>query len=293
MRSRPGLLIPLVVLSVLPHAAAQSWDASRLAKGWARIDITGAAAFLDAQTQALQLWTADDSLFGTIPYQKVGALPEHWLFDSRNNAWVTAGATLYYVDKTGKVLNTLRLPSEVADLTWDARAMYLTYRSVNLFVEKRDLRSGDVTWSHGTRPTPQNRTQVPLYRIAMADDGKSVFVAGGGDVGLMALDVQTGKPAEAPKLAPEAGVPAALQLTEKGRLPIHTWHGRPVIISCATGSELNSGTPTLHLLLSNLETRKVTLFKTELTTDHQFIGMIDTRAVFTKPGGGLVFVSLQ
>lgn len=292
MRSRPGLLIPLVVLLALPHAAAQSWDASRLAKGGSRIDITGAAAFVDIQTQSIKLWTSDDSLFGSIPFQKVGATPEHCLFDSRSNAWVTAGTTLHYVEKTGKVQDTVRLPSEVGDLTWDARAMYLTYRSVNLFVEKRDLRSGDVIWSHGTKPTPQSRTQAPLYRITVGDDGKSLFVAGGGDVGLMALDVQSGKPLEAIKLGPDAGIPAALQLTEKGRLPLHTWHGKPVVIACATGSELSGGGNTLHLLLSNLETRKTTLIKTEFSSDHVFIGTLDSRAVFTKPGGGLAFITL-
>lgn len=294
MRSRPGLLIPLVVLSASLNAGAQGWDAPGTARGWSKADITGACAFYDGAGQKLQLWTQDDSLNGTVPLQKLERAPELWFFDARNNAWIASGPALYSVDKNGKILETVKLPLEVADLAWDAKSMYLVYRSTSLYVEKRDQRTGNLLWSQGAKPSVQTRTPSPLFRMVLSDDGARVLVVGGGDYDLTAFEASTGKLVDLIKMTPEAPLPPALQVTDRGRLPIHGWSGKPVLICAVSSGELGlEGPPLLHLLLATPSSRKVTLFKTALTADHQFIGVLENRAVFTKPSGGLVFIPLS
>ncbi len=273
---------------------AQGWDAAGLARGWSRVDITNACAFLDAATQKIQLWSPDDSLFGTVPYQKIDRVPELWLFDSRNNAWIAAGTSLFNVDKNGKIVENLKLPAEVSDVTWDGKYMYLAFKTVSLYLEKRDLRSGEVAWSHGTRPTPQTRTQVPFFRIVLSDDGKRVLVAAGSDVDLQSLDAAAGKTIEALKLVPEAPVPAVIQVSDRGRLPIHGWPGRQMVLSAATTADLGqAGAATMHLLVNDLQARKIKQINTGLSTDHTFIGVLENRAAFTKPSGGLTYIPLS
>jgi len=282
----------LLVTSLLP-AQAPPWDAINQARGWSRIDVTGACAFHDPASQTLQLWSQDASLSGAISVQRLPSPPERFFFDARNQAWIAAGTTLYYLDRNGKVLDTTRLPAEVADLAWDGRFFYVTYKAAQLFVEKRDMKSGASVWSYGNKPNEDTRTPVAFHRIALSDDGTKVLVASGSTLDLTALDVASGKTATPIKLAPTPPLPTMLHLGDQGRLPLHTWPGRPSVVFAATTADLNqSGDAVLHLVKADLEAGKLIQQNTGLKTDHTFIGILDSQAVFTKPTGGMVMIPL-
>ena len=112
---RASLLGAFLALSSL-NLSAQGWDAATKATSWAKQDKDDSFTFADPATRTLYTWMRDGGLMGNVPLTKLEGSPERWLLDPRNDAWVVSGTTLTQLDRTGRIVTTLKLPAEVGDL---------------------------------------------------------------------------------------------------------------------------------------------------------------------------------
>lgn len=291
-------LSPLYALTLgfaLPGICmAQAWDAPTLAKGWARQDITGALTFLDGRT--LRTWTRDGSLSGALSLGQVDFLPEFWVMDPWDNAWVIGANYLANVDKAGKVLRRETLPGYVADVAWDSAGFYLTYKTESLYVEKRDFKKGDVIWSSGSKPRKGDAPGPRLFRLAVTHTGQ-VLATLGADLNLNTLNASNGKVMGQTYLAWGNAALPALQAMAPDRQPLIWWERGGQALAALPASQL---APAMRgaltgLILARLDLSNGTLdlLPTGQEEGTLLLGASDTEVTLQKPGGGLVFLPLK
>lgn len=272
---------------------AQDWNAPALAKGWARQDVTGALTFYDADSQVLRTWSKDGSASGTLSLSQISTRPEYWFLDVYDQAWVVSGTQLIYLDKTGRVLRKSSLPGEVSDLTWNRTGIYLVYKQDSVYIEKRDLKQGDVLWTYGTKPKKGASTQAPhLFRLALSDSGPLICTLGP-DLNVLMVDPLTGKEQGKSFLSYNNSPAPALQVFATDRQPIRWWSRKSVVIANIPGSQLPQKAAGQFLAKLDLSQGSVEFLPTGLEEGHILVGIQDDEATFMKPGGGLVFLTLK
>ncbi len=295
-------LFPIVALTATLPAAAQSFDATTQAKGWAHQDRDFSFTFYDPATRALVTWDKGFGVMNTLSLAKLEAKPEMWLMDRYNNAWVISGDILYFVTKDGKVDRKDKLPAPVADVAWEGQTGFaLSYRTARPFVEMRDMKGGSVNWSWGQKPKKGEAPARSLYQICLkagaGGQDPQIYIT---DTPALSLTVLSGKKGQlmgqsifsldnqaAPSLNLGAGDPG----------PICPWIGKDVVFQAVDSTTLPAGASKglngLLLARFDLSGSSVVFEPTGLTPEHRFIGVVDGQAVFIKPGGGLAFVTVQ
>lgn len=289
MRSNllPSLLFTGVSALV---AQAQDFDPVKSAKGWSRLDRDGSATFYDPGTQKLYSWGKEMGIFGDVDLSKTGLKPEFWVVDSYGHAWVISGTTAQYVEKTGKLGASVELPASVADVAWDAKALYLSYTGEDIFIEKRDLRTGAVLWTHGS--ASKKGVGRKANRIAVNTDG-TVVVAAGSQVHTHLLDAK-GKLVGQTFFTLNDGAPPDLALGTGDRGPLMNWGGKPILLAGIPGSQVASvkmnGTLVAKLDLTG---GTIEFLPSGLTEDHTLIGATDSELYFISAKGGLGFAPIR
>ena len=229
------------------------------------------------------------------------AVPERWGLDSYNRVWMVCDGRLAVLSKEGKPTFTLPLPGAVEDLAIGADGIFLLYRTPKPYLEKRDLKTGDVLWSFGDKAQVKESADqpllVPLNRMALGVDG-TVYIAEGASMALTLLD-----PAKGPKAPGQTfftcqdALPARAVLGRVGRGPLLSWAGREVLFGVFAPSQVRScGAPeSKGLLLARFDLAKGTLdwLPTTLSEGHHLVGLLDTEAVFLAPGGGLAYAPIR
>jgi hypothetical protein len=284
-------LIPGIALAM--PLAAQDWNATALARGWARQDITGALTFFEAETQSLRSWSKDGSASGKLSLAQIPTKPDYWFLDQYDQAFVASGNQLYYVDKVGKVLRKDPLPAETSDLAWDATGFYIVYRLDSVYIEKRDLKRGEVLWSYGAKPKKGASTQAPnLFRLALSGTGQLICTLGP-DLNVLMVDPATGKEQGKTFLAYNNAAAPALQVFATDRQPIRWWSQKGFLLANVPGSQLPQKSPGQFLAKLDLSQGTVEFLATGLEEGSILVGMQDAEATFVKPGGGLAFLQLK
>jgi hypothetical protein len=288
-----GILLGLSGLAQAP----QPWDAASQAIGWARQDRDDSFTFYDEAAAALQTWARDGGLLRTTPLGKLGRPPEKWAIDPRGNPWVVAGPTLFQVGRNGQTLDTFRLPTDVADLGWDASGMVLSYRAVEPYLEKRDFK-GRVLWTHGTKPSrsegPPPMNQHPI----LVDDTGSVLLASGASLNLTVLNGANGKVQQETTFHLPDGRPAPpLEGSGEVRGPMVLWPGKEVVFAAVKSLQVpaaqRESSHGLSLARLDLRRGQVEFLPTGLNESHLLVGMADSEALFVSPSGGLVQVKVR
>lgn len=303
-------LIGLVTCSISLHA---QWDAIKLAKGWARADISGMCSFYDPVSDKLIInWVKDAGESCQIDMKVTGIRPEKWFIDKYECAWVISGTQLQRLDKSGKSTASQTLPAEVGDLAWGPKSFYLSYRTAEPYIEKRDEKSGNVVWTYGSKPKKGEPSQNVLHRITVGEQN-NLYIVTGDSFSVSILDSEKGKKLGDSLFALNDALPPKLQLGTIGRGPI-TWLSPNIIVAAVPASQLSSpvflmpATPPVPdpqgsapkkmtgLLLAKMVTTESSLvfLPTGLSEDHTFVGIsIESEAIFITPKGGLVFVPIR
>jgi hypothetical protein len=229
------------------------------------------------------------------------AVPERWVVDSYNRVWMTCGTRLAVLGKEGKPDSLLPLPAPVEDMAVGQDGIFLLFRAMKPYVEKRDLKSGAVLWSFGDKnlikEAEDHPLRVPLNRMALGADG-SVYLAEGGSLAFTVLDPKKGprEPGQAFFTCQDA-LPARATLGRTGRGPVLSWAGRDVLFSAFLPSQVKAcGAPESQgLLLARFDLAKGTLdwLPTILAEGHRLVGLLDGEAVFLAPNGGLAYTPIR
>ncbi len=271
----------------------QEWNALAAARGWARQDVTGAVTFYDPGSQSLRTWSKDGSSEGVLSMTQLGALPNFWCLDIRDQAWVVTGNQLFYVDKTGKAQKKEALITEVSDLAWDRTGFYLVYRSEGIYIEKRDEKKGDVLWTYGSKPKKGSIAQGPQqFKIAVSPSGQLLCTLGS-DLNVLMVDANTGKEQGKSFLAYNNAAAPALQVFGSDRQPIRWWSQKGVLLANVPGSQMPQKTAGQFLAKLDLSQGSVEFMATGLDEGSTLIGVQDGEATFVKPNGGLAFLALK
>ena len=290
------LLSAMLGLSV-PALRAQAWDAASQARSWAKQDKDDSFTFFDSSTRMLHTWMRDGGVLGSVPIGKIEALPERWVMDPRNNAWIAHGATVTQVDKTGRIILNLRVPAEVGDVCWDVKGFVMSFKSAEPYLEKRDFK-GALLWSFGAKPSngdgpsPQNRRPIVL------DDSGNVLMADGNTLNLAIFDGATGRKISETNLNLAPGQPApALEGAAVERGPLAIWPGKGVVFAAIRASQVPAALrpPLQGLALARLDFAQARLefLPTGLDEFHILVGVLDSDAVFVNPKGGLMLVKVK
>lgn len=288
----PALILVLMGSAAFSPATAQGFDPIQKAAGWSRVDSDGSCTFFDPGTQALQTWTRDEGITGSLDVSKSGVIPERWVLDSQGNAWLVAGTTLQWVDKTGKPGRKETLPMEVGDLAWDTKGFLLSYRSREPYLEKREYKSGSVTWSYGSKPQKGDSAPKSLHRIAVSEEGH-VLLGSGPSLSFVQIDGQKGKLLGQVVFTHDGNAAPSLALGETDRPAISWWVGHTTGFLGVPGSQVAS-VKMQGLLLARLDLSKglLTFHPTGLSENHVLLGVTDSEAILRAPAGGLAFVAL-
>jgi hypothetical protein len=293
---RISLFCAAVCLTPMP-LVGQGWDAARSAVGWAKQDKDDSFTFYDAATRTLHTWARDGGLMASLPLAKLDGPPVRWALDPRNNAWVAHGATLSLVERTGRILTSLRLPAEVGDLCWDAKGFVISYRTLEPYVEKRGFKSGELLWSFGSKPSHKEGTAILIRRPVVLDDSGSVLIAEGYTTALSVLDSGTGQKIGEISFQKNGSPIPNLEGSNLERGPIAVWPGKGVVLASLNASQLPISLRTGHqgLVLARLDTARMNcdFLPTGLVEGHLLVGVLDSDAVFSTPNGGLVLIPLK
>lgn len=278
--------------------AAQAWNVATQARGWAKQDKDDSFTFYDPTAKTLQTWTRDGGSLGSLPLAKLDEVPERWLLDPRNNAWVAHGATITLFDKTGRNLTSLRLPAEVGDVCWDLKGFVISFRSPEPYLEKRDFKTKALVWSFGTKPTKSDGPTPLERRPILMDEAGNVLMADGRSLNLAVIDGRTGRKLSETSLKLPSGEPApTLEGSTLDREPMALWPGKGVVFAAVKASQIPAATRgTLQgLALARLDPAHATLefLPTELDETHILVGVLDSDAVFANPKGGLMLVKVR
>jgi hypothetical protein len=293
---RAAFLSAILGVSAL-GLSAQSWDAASQARSWAKQDKDDSFTFYDPAAKTLRTWMRDGGLLGSLPTAKLDDSPERWVLDPRNNAWVTHGSSVTQVDRTGHLINNLKLPAEVGDVCWDAKGFVLSYRAMEPYLEKRDFK-GAVIWSFGSKPaksdgpSPRN-----LHPIAMDDSG-NVVMADSNALNLSVLDSNSGRKVSETNLLLVGGQPVpALEGSAIERGPLAIWPGKGVIFAAVKAVQipapLRAALQGLVLARLDLAQSRLEFLPTGLDESHILVGVLESDAIFVNPRGGLMLVKIK
>ena len=286
-RFGPSLLLALLLLTLPSSLAAQGWDPVKSATGWASFDRDGSCVFLDRAGRKLETWSRDGGLMGEVDLAKLPFQGEKWVLDPSGNAWVVAGTTLQRVDKSGKPGASITLPAEVADLTWDARYFYLSYRTREPFLERRDLKSGSVLSSYGNRPAKDGTSAAIQFHLVIKEDGLGLLTSGN-EFQLDVLDFAKGTKVETLTFTYRGQ--AAPVLVGKDRGALAWWLNRNIALMAVPASQFAPGEfQGLVLARLDLAKRDLVLIPTGLDEKTTLAGILDNDAVLVAPAGGLTF----
>ncbi len=292
---RQSSLLPALFALIATSAwtQAQDFDPVKAASGWSRLDIDGSSVFLVPGGKALQVWSREGGLTDALDLSKAGLTPEKWVLDSRRNAWLVAGTSLQWLERSGKPGKKEGLPAEVGDIAWDAKGFVISYRTAAPYLEKRDYKSGSVIWSFGSRPKPEEASARTLHRIAVNDEGAILLMSGSG-FSIQVLDGTKGKPVGESVFTFRGGGAPPLELGSQDRGPMAWWLSHEVAFAAVPGSQA-PWAGMQGLLLARMDFAKATLefLPTGAPEDHFLLGVTDTDAILMNPKGGLVFVRLR
>ncbi|MDP1831142.1 MAG: hypothetical protein Q8K67_03710 [Geothrix sp.] len=296
-RIRVSLLSAFLGLSSLA-LTAQAWDAASQARGWAKQDKDDSFTFFDPAARTLRTWTRDGGLSGNLPLAKLEETPDRWLLDPRNNAWVAHGPTLTLFDRTGRSLNSLKLPAEVGDVCWDAKGFVISYRTPEPYLEKREFKGGGILWSFGAKPAKSDGPAPQNRRPILMDDAGNVLMADGRSLNLAILDGNTGrKVAEISLKLPSGQAAPSLEGNALDRDPLAMWPGKGVVFATVKASQVPAAARgTLQgAVLARLDLTHTALefLPTGLDETHILVGVLDSDAVFVNPKGGLMLVKVK
>lgn len=274
-------------------AYGQTWDAAKSAKGWTRIDPIGAATFYDPALKQLVTWMKDGGAMSQVDLSKAEMIPEHWVVDD-DRAWIMAGNTMKQLGKAGQINRTVSLPAEVADADFiPPDGIALSYRTITPYVERRDIKNGSLVWSYGAKPKKENLTPRALHRILRNDESNLLLVSNG-DLTVFMLDGKKGQNLGQAVFTYNEAAPPSVVLGTKSRSSFVWWWGNNIAFSALPASTVPSLNQ-LGLLLArmNLSTSAVDFLPTGLTEDFTLVGILDNRAVFIAPNGGLVYIPVK
>ena len=229
------------------------------------------------------------------------AVPERWVLDTYNRVWVICENRLVVISKDGKLEATYPLPGEVEDLAAGRDGIFLNYRTLRPYVEKRGLRNGDVAWAYGDKAALAEAAASPLLvprnRMAVSCDG-SLYLAEGGSLTLTVLDAEKGPKAPGQSFFTyRDSLPARANLGRTGRGALLCWAGRQVLFSAFDPAQLRgTGAPDAKgMVLARFDLARGTLdwIPTGLTEGHRLVGLLDHEAVFLNPEGGLSYAPIH
>lgn len=288
------LLVALVLVLLPTPAAAQDWDPVKSATGWASFDRDGSCVFLDPAQRKLVNWSREAGVGGEVSLAKMNAPAEKWLLDPSGNAWVVSGATLQLVmTQTGKVGTSYTLPADVADLAWDVRSFVLCFRTREPYLERRDLKTGAVLWTYGTKPAKGTSFPQVLHHVAISEDGK-VFLNSGTDFQLLVLDSRSGALTAALPFTLNGQQAPSLALGTGDRGSMAWWLNKNTALLAVPASQL-PGTELKGLVLARLDLakRELVLIPTSADEKAALVGILEDSAVLRLPTGGLGFIPLS
>ena len=229
------------------------------------------------------------------------AIPERWVLDTYNRVWVICEGRLVVIGKNGKLNAVHALPGEVEDIAADHDGIYLNYRTLKPYVEKRSIKDGDVVWTYGDKAALKEALLapllVPLNRMAVRTDG-TVYLAEGGGLTFTVLDSDKGPKAPGQSFFTyRETVASRANLGHTGRGPLLVWAGKDVIFSAFSGSQLKgTGAPEAKgVVLARFDLAKGSLdwIPTSLTEDHELVGLLDHEAIFLNAKGGLSYAPIR
>jgi len=295
-RIRLFLLSAVIGLSAWT-LSAQTWDAATQARSWAKQDKDDTFTFYDPISRMFHSWTRDGGLLGSIPAGRLEGVPERWVMDPRSNAWVAIGTTLTLVDRSGRSVETVRLPAEVGDVCWDAKGFVLSFRSTEPYLEKRDFK-GALLWSFGAKPSRGDGPASLNRRSIVMDDAGNVLMADSNALNLAIIDGKTGKKQSETNLLLAGGQPApALEGFAADRGPLAIWPGKGVIFAAVKAVQipapLRESIQGLGLARLDYAQSRLEFLPTGLDESHILIGVLDSDAVFVNPRGGLMLVKIK
>jgi hypothetical protein len=294
MFARLGRSAFLAIAMPVVVAQAQDLDWAKSVQGWARFDPTGAATFYDASTKHLVTWMKDAGILARINVSKADMVPERWVVDD-DRIWIMAGTTMKQISKTGQVTRSASLPAEVADADFiPPDGIVLSYRTLKPFIEKRDIKTGSVSWSFGSKPKKGEATTSKVLHRVLRNDETNVVVVSGSDIAVSMLDGKKGTLLGQAVFSYNDGTPPALSLGENDRGPAVWYWGKSVAFSSIPASAV----PSLNqkgLLLARLDfaSSVVEFLPTGLIEGSILVGILEDRATFVAPGGGLVFIPIK
>jgi hypothetical protein len=278
--------------------SGQTWNAATQARGWAKQDKDDSFTFYDPSAKVLQTWTRDGGSLGSLSLARLEEVPERWLLDPRNNAWVAYGATMTLFDKTGRNITSLKLPAEVGDVCWDPKGFVISFRSPEPYLEKRDFKTNALLWSFGAKPVKGEGPAPQERRPILMNDAGNVLMADGRSLNLSVLDGNTGRKLSETVLKLASGGPApTLEGNVLDRGPLALWPGKSVVFAAVTAAQVPATERgTLQgLVLARLDLAQATLefLATGLDETHVLVGVLDSDAVFASPRGGLLLVKVR
>lgn len=291
MFAKLGLSAALVL--TVSVAEGQTWDAATSAKGWARFDPIGAATFYNPATNQLVTWMKDGGVMAQIDVSKAELVPERWVAED-DRIWVMAGNIMKQVSKSGQITRSISLPAEVADADFiPPDGLALSYRTLSPYVERRDIKNGSLVWSHGTKPNKESLTSRSLHRILRNDETNLILVSDG-NLAATLLDGKKGALLGQSVFTYNNGAPPPMALGTKHRGPIVWWWGSNIAFSSVAASTIPS-LKQLGLLLARMDfaASTVDFLPTGLTEEFTLAGILENRAVFVAPNGGLVYIPVK
>jgi hypothetical protein len=294
VKVRSGLAHVLPVLLALAPSSGfgQEWNALTEASGWTAVDRDGSCTFYEARSRRLITWSWEAGTLGELDAARARQLPEKWVLDAAGNAWTVQGASLQQLTRGGKPGTSLALPAEVGDLAWDATTFVLAYRTRELYLEKRDLKTGSLLWSYGTRPAESEGRAPALHHVAIKEDGQVIFSTGA-SLTVTSLDGAKGKLLGSTSFELDGGPAPQLALGNQDRGALAWWLGTNIAITAIPAAQL-PGRNLEGLVLAKLDfaQHKLTLISTGLSAGHALAGLREKVAVLRPPGAGLVFFEL-
>jgi len=288
---RRNFLLPAALsLALAPvQASAQGWDPVKSATGWASFDRDGSCVFQQMPDRKLVTWTQDSGIMNELDLSRFTGAAEKWVLDPLGNAWVVAGTTLQLVDRNGKLGTSFTLPAEIADLAWDTRSFILCYRTREPYLERRDMKTGSVMWSYGTKPAKGTFFPRNWHHVAVREDGSVLLTASDG-FQLERIDLAKGARLEFIPFTLNGQPAPTLNLADGDQGSLAWWMNNETALLAVPASQLPPGDlKGLVLARLNLAKREMTLVPTGADEKAVLVGIQESNAVLRGPAGGLTF----
>jgi hypothetical protein len=229
------------------------------------------------------------------------ARPERWLVDGKGRTWMTCNGQLMALGKQGSPEMALAIPGTVQDMAAGKDGLFLLYRTLKPYVEKRNFQNGAVIWTYGDKAQLKEAAAhpilVPLNRMTLGDDG-AIYLAEGTSMMLTVLDSAKG-PREAGQafFTYQEAIPSRASLGSSGRGPMLAWAGRAVLFSAFAPSQVKTcqAPASKGLILARFDLTRGTLdwVPTEIPEGCQFVGVLEHEAVFLTPLGTPTFAPIH